>query len=120
MGAEARTAEARAVVRHVRISPTKARIVANLVKGKPVREALAILRYTPKRASRVIEKAIVSARANAENNLGLSSDALYVSRIFVDEGPTLKRYHPRQKGQAFPILKRTCHISVVLQEREEG
>jgi large subunit ribosomal protein L22 len=120
VGAEARTDEARAVVRHVRISPTKVRIVADLVRGKPVREALAILKYTPKRASRVIEKAIVSARANAENNLGLTADGLYVSKIFVDDGPTLKRFHPRQRGQAFPILKRTCHVSVALRQREEG
>lgn len=112
--------EARAVVRHIRISPSKVRIVADLVRGKPVREALAILRYTPKRASRVIEKAIRSAVANAENNLDMDGDSLVVSRIFVDQGPTLKRYHPRQRGQAFPILKRSSHLTVVVREKEEG
>lgn len=120
VASETRPDESKAIVKHVRISPTKVRIVANLVRGKTVREALAILRYTPKRASKVLEKAIKSARANAENNFGLSGDGLYVSRIFVDEGPTLKRYHPRQRGQAFPILKRTCHVSVILRGREEG
>lgn len=120
MATETRADEARAVVRHVRISPTKVRIVANLVRGKAVREALAILRYTPKRASKVLDKLIRSARANAENNLGLSGDELYVSKIHVDDGPTLKRYHPRQRGQAFPILKRTCHVTVILRTREEG
>lgn len=111
--------QARAVVRHIRISPTKVRIVANVVRGKPVAEAMAILRYTPKRASTVISKAISSAAANAENNHEMDKDALFVSEIFVDEGPTLKRYRPRQRGQAFPIAKRTSHLTVVLREREE-
>lgn len=112
--------EARAQVRYVRISPTKVRIVADLVRGKPVNEALAILRYTPKRASLVIEKAIRSAVANAENNFEMDKDSLVISEIYVGQGPTLKRYHPRQRGQAFPILKRTSHLTVVVKEREEG
>ncbi|HOV65483.1 MAG: 50S ribosomal protein L22 [Firmicutes bacterium] len=112
--------EARCIVKHIRISPTKVGIVADLVRGKPVDEALAILRFTPKKASTVVEKAIRSAVANAENNHDMSKDELYVSEIHVGPGPTLKRYHPRQRGQAFPILKRTSHLTVVLKEREEG
>lgn len=112
--------EAKAIVKHVRISPSKVRIVADLVRGKPLREALAILKYTPKRASHVVEKAISSAAANAENNLEMDRDSLVVSEIFVDAGPTLKRFHPHQRGQAFPILKRTSHLTVVVKEREEG
>lgn len=112
--------EARCEVKHIRISPTKVRIVADLVRGKSLREALAILRYTPKRASKVVEKAILSAAANAENNLELDRDSLYISEIYVGQGPTLKRYHPRQRGQAFPILKRTSHLTVAVRAREEG
>jgi len=112
--------EARAIVRHVRISPSKVRIVADLVRGKPVKDALAILRYTPKKASRVVSKAIASAAANAENNHDMDRDSLVVSRVYVDPGPTLKRFHPRQRGQAFPILKRTSHLTVVVRDGEEG
>ena len=112
--------EARAIVRHVRISPSKVRIVADLVRGKPIKEALAILRYTPKRASDMVGKAITSAAANAENNMEMNKDSLVVSQIYVDAGPTLKRIHPRQRGQAFQILKRTSHLTVVVKEREEG
>ncbi|MGI6643052.1 MAG: 50S ribosomal protein L22 [Bacillota bacterium] len=112
--------EAKAIVKYVRISPSKVRIVADLVRGKPIREALAILKHTPKRASRVIEKAINSAASNAENNLEMDKDALLVSEIYVDKGPTMKRYHPRQRGQAFSILKRSSHVTVVVREREEG
>ncbi len=95
--------EARCEVRHIRISPTKVGIVADLVRGKPVREALAILRFTQKRASRVVEKAIRSAIANAENNHDMDGDLLYVSEISVGPGPTLKRYRPRQRAlRLFP------------------
>jgi large subunit ribosomal protein L22 len=112
--------EAKAYIKHVRIAPSKVRIVADLVRGKPLREALAILRLTPKRASRVIYKLVASAAANAENNFEMDRDSLFVSKIYVDQGPTLKRYHPRQRGQAFPIQKKTSHITVVVREREEG
>jgi large subunit ribosomal protein L22 len=112
--------EARAIVKHVRISPSKVRIVADLVRGKPVSEALAILRYTTKRASEVVSKAIASAAANAENNHEMNKDALVVSTIMVDAGPTLKRFHPHQRGQAFKILKRTSHLTVIVKEREGG
>ena len=106
-------------VRHVRIAPTKVQIVADLVRGKPVNEALAILRFTPKRASKVVEKAIMSASANAENNLDMDKDNLVVSEIFVCRGPILKRYRPRQRGRAFPIMKKTSHLTVVVKNREE-
>lgn len=112
--------EARAIVRYLRISPSKVRIVADLVRGKPVKEALAILRFTPKRASHLIQKVIESAAANAENNLEMNKDSLLVSEIYVDQGATLKRFHPRQRGQAFPIQKKTSHITVIVREREEG
>ena len=112
--------EARAYLKHLRISPSKVRIVADLVRGKPVKDALAILKYTPKRASYWLEKVISSAAANAENNMEMDRDSLVVSEIYVDQGPTLKRFHPRQRGQAFPILKKTSHITVVVRERGEG
>lgn len=112
--------QAKCFLRHVRISPTKVRIVADLVRGKPVKEALAILRYTPKRASHVVEKAIRSCVANAEQNMEMDADDLVISEIYVGAGPTLKRFHPHQRGQAFPILKRTSHLTVVVSDREEG
>ncbi|MCY0879404.1 MAG: 50S ribosomal protein L22 [Firmicutes bacterium] len=111
------TAEARAHARFVRIAPRKVRIVVNLVRGKSVRDAQAILRHTPKRASKVVAKLIQSAAANAQNNHDLDPRDLYVAAIWVDGGPILKRIHPRSRGQAFPIKKRTSHISVVLKPR---
>ena len=107
-------------MKHIRSSPSKVRIVASLVRGKPVKDALAILKYTPKRASHWLEKVISSAAANAENNMEMDRDSLVVSEIYVDQGPTLKRFHPHQRGQAFPILKKTSHVTVVVREREEG
>lgn len=109
--------EVRAVARYVRIAPQKARVVVDLVRGRPVDEALSVLKFTPKVASPVVAKVIQSAAANAEENLGLARRELVVSRVFVDAGPTLKRFHPRMRGQAFPILKRTSHITVVVRAR---
>lgn len=109
--------EARAVARYLRIAPRKARIVVDLIRGKPVSEALAVLRFTPKRASRLVEKVLRSAIANAEHNHNMERDALYVAEAYVDQGPTLKRWHPRQRGMAFPILKRSSHITVILRKR---
>jgi large subunit ribosomal protein L22 len=111
--------EVQAVARHVRIAPQKVRVVVNLIRGKSVDDALAVLRFVPKAASPVISKVVESAAANAEENLGLVRRELYVSRAYVDGGPTMKRIHPRQRGQAFPILKRTSHITVVVRAREE-
>ncbi len=110
--------EAKAVARHILIAPRKVRIVMDLIRGKAVDEAMTILRFTPKRASKVIEKVLSSAVANAEHNLDLSRDSLVVAQAFVDQGPTLKRMQPRQRGQGFPILKRSSHITVVVGEKE--
>lgn len=111
--------EARATARHILIAPRKVRIVVDLIRGKGVGEALSILRFVPKRASVTIEKVVKSAAANAEHNLDLNRDSLYIAEAYVDQGPTMKRFHPRQRGQAFPILKRTSHITVVVREKEE-
>ncbi|HKM39323.1 MAG TPA: 50S ribosomal protein L22 [bacterium] len=109
--------EAKAVARYVRIAPRKVRVVLDLVRGKSVQEAMGILRFIPKRGAGIIEKLLQSAMANAENNLDLNPMELYVTRAFADEGPTLKRYRPRARGQAYPILKRTSHITVVVGEK---
>ena len=113
---EKREHRAHATVKYVRISSRKVRIVINLIRGKKVDEALAILRFTPKTASPVGEKLLNSAIANAEHNMGLSRDTLYVAEIFANQGPSLKRFMPRAKGSASPILKRTSHITVILDE----
>lgn len=109
--------EARAIAKHVRIAPRKIRIVADLVRGKNVSEAMAILRFTPKVGSKVVEKVIRSAVANAEHNNDMNVDALYISEIFVDQDSTMKRIHPRSRGQAFKILKKSSHVTVVVKER---
>jgi len=111
--------EARAVARFIRIAPRKARVVADLVRGLDLNEARAILQFTNKRGARLISKVVESAAANATNNFDLDEDYLYVSEIYVDEGPTMKRWKPRARGMASPILKRTSHITVVVREREE-
>jgi len=112
--------EARAVAKYIRISPRKARQVIDLIRGKSVDEALAILRYTPKKASYFIEKVLKSAVANAENNLELAKDNLYVAKAYVDQGPILKRYSPRAQGRADLWRVRTSHITIVVAERKEG
>lgn len=104
----------RAVAKHVRISPYKVRIVLDIIRGKGYREAVAILENTPKSASDPVKKVLMSAAANAENNLGMSKDNLFVAACFADQGPTLKRVRPVSKGRAYRILKRTSHITVVL------
>ncbi len=112
--------ETKAQARFVRIAPRKARIVIDLVRGKGVDDALSILAYTPKKGSEIIERVLRSAIANAENNHDMSRDALFISRAYVDEGPTLKRFRPRAMGRATRIRKRTSHITVALREREEA
>ena len=109
--------QARAKLSYLRMSPRKVRLVADLVRNRPAEEALKTLRFTAKAASRPLKKLIESAVANAENNHGLDIDTLWVREIQVDEGPTLKRFRPRAQGRAFPIMKRTSHVSVVLEER---
>ena len=111
--------EVKAQARFIRIAPRKARIVMDLIRGKNVKEALGILRYTPRRGSKIIEKVLNSAIANAENNNEMNRDELFISKAYVDEGPTLKRFRPRAQGRASRIRKRTSHITVMLQERKE-
>ena len=110
--------EARAIARYLRVSPLKARQVADLVRGKDVKEALGILRYTNKNSSPLISKVVKSAIANAEHNYDMDSDELYISEIQINEGPTLKRMKPRAYGRADVRRHRTSHITVVLRERE--
>lgn len=109
--------EAKSIAKYIRIAPRKVRIVMDLIRGKNVGEAFAILKYTPKVASEVIEKVLKSAVANAEHNYDMNVDNLYVSAAYVDQGPTMKRIHPRSRGQAFKILKRSSHVTVVVKER---
>ncbi|WP_326551328.1 50S ribosomal protein L22 [Micromonospora sp. NBC_01813] len=106
---------ARAIARHVRISPMKARRVVNLVRGLPAKEALTVLQFAPQAASEQVYKVLASAIANAENNEQLDPDALLVSEACVDEGPTLKRFRPRAQGRAYRIRKRTCHITIAVE-----
>lgn len=109
--------ETKAVARYIRIAPRKVRLVVDLIRGKQVGEALAILKHTPKAASPVVEKLLNSAIANAENNNNLDPNGLVVQKVFVDQGPTLKRFRPRAMGRASRIHKRTSHITVVLNEK---
>ena len=106
--------EAKAILRGARISAQKARLVADLVRGMPVARASDLLQFSPKKAAHVVRKVLLSAVSNAENNDGADVDELKVSRIFVDEGPALKRFHARAKGRGARILKRTSHITVVV------
>jgi large subunit ribosomal protein L22 len=106
---------ARAVAKYVRISPTKARRVINLVRGLPAKEALTVLQFAPQAASEPVYKVLASAIANAENNERLDPDSLLVSEAYVDEGPTLKRFRPRAQGRAYRIRKRTCHITIAVE-----
>jgi|SRR5690554_3741401 len=112
--------EAKAVVKQVRIAPRKVRLVVDLIRGKGVGEAISILRLTPKKASPVVEKLLHSAIANAEHNYEMEPDNLVVSKAYVDEGVTLKRFRPRAQGRASRINKRTSHITLVLTEKKEG
>ena len=108
--------EARAIAKYIRMSPLKVGVVLNLIRGKNVNEAFAILQYTPKDAAVVINKVLKSAVANAENNLNLDLSKLYVAEAHVGQGPTLKRFRPHAQGRAFRINKRTSHITVVVKE----
>lgn len=108
--------EAKAVVRNIRISPQKARLVADLIRGQQVETALNTLRFMPKKGARLLKKALESAVANASQNEAIDVDTLYVKKVFVDGGPTLKRIRPRAMGRATRILKRSSHITVVLDE----
>ncbi|MDQ1910872.1 50S ribosomal protein L22 [Paenibacillus sp. GD4] len=109
--------QAKAIARYVRIAPRKAQLVVDLIRGKQVGEAIAILRHTPKSASPIIEKVLNSAIANAEHNYSLDVNNLVISQAFVDQGPTLKRFRPRAMGRASRINKRTSHITLVVSEK---
>lgn len=104
--------QTQAVLKFVRLSPQKGRLVADLVRGKPVGEALNILKFSQQRAAGIIKKVLESAIANAENNDGADVDELKVAAIFVDQGPTIKRMMPRAKGRADRIIKPTSHVTI--------
>ncbi|MFT8314795.1 MAG: 50S ribosomal protein L22 [Clostridium sp.] len=109
--------EARSIAKYVRMSSMKIGIVLDLIRDKNVNEAFAILQYTPKDAADVVSKVLKSAVANAENNLNLDVNRLYVADAFTGQGPTLKRFRPHAQGRAFKIKKRTSHITLVVKER---
>ncbi len=110
--------EARAHLSYVRIAPRKVKVVCDLIRGKDVGTAAAILMHTPKAASGVLLKLMNSAVANAENNNGMSADNLYVSAVSADPGPILKRAMPRAQGRSYRINKRTSHITIVVSEKD--
>ncbi|MFB1051379.1 50S ribosomal protein L22 [Paraliobacillus sp. JSM ZJ581] len=112
--------QAKAVAKTVRIAPRKVRLVIDLIRGKDVGEAIAILKHTQRGASPVVEKVLNSAIANAEHNYEMNSDELFISEAYVNEGVTLKRFRPRAQGRASQINKRTSHITVVVSEKKEG
>ncbi len=109
-----------ATAKHIRISSRKIRLVTELIKGKPVEEAAAVLRFLPNAAARDVAKVLKSATANAENNFNLSADELRIVDAVSNEGPTLKRGRPRAQGRYFAILKRTSHITIAVADREEA
>ena len=110
--------EARAELKYARISSRKVKIVIDLIKGKPAKEAVAILKYTNKAAAPIVGKLLKSAIANATNNHNMDETKLYVAEAYANQGPTLKRIQPRAQGRAYQIRKRTSHITVVLAEKE--
>ncbi|MBQ5544494.1 MAG: 50S ribosomal protein L22 [Clostridia bacterium] len=111
--------EARAELRYARISPTKVQIVLDLIRNKPVKEAQAILKHTPRAACEYLEKLLKSAVANATNNFDMDEDKLYVSECFATSGPILKRMRPRAQGRAYRIDKKTSHVTIVVAEKED-
>ncbi|MGN9164874.1 50S ribosomal protein L22 [Tissierellaceae bacterium HCP3S3_D8] len=110
--------EARAIAKYVRISPLKVNFICKEIRGKQVDEALSILMLTPKKGARILEDVLNSAIANAENNFSLDRENLYVSEAYANDGPHMKRWRPKAKGMAYPIIKRSSHIGVVVKERE--
>jgi large subunit ribosomal protein L22 len=109
--------EAKAVAKYVRMSPIKLKPVADLVRGKDLKEALTILKFTPGKGSELIEKVVKSAAANAENNHDMRVEKLYVAEVYANQGPTMKRWRAGSQGRASTILKRSSHIGVTLKER---
>jgi len=109
--------EAKAIVKYVRISPQKVKLVADLVRGKKIGDAETVLKFTEKKAAQIVEKLLKSAIANATQNPNMDENVLYVKEIFVGPGPTLKRWRSRAQGRVSPIRKRTSNITVILAER---
>ena len=112
------TMQAKAIAKYVRISPLKVNFICKEIRGKQVDEALAILKFTPKKGARILEKVLNSAIANAEHNFGLNREDLFVSQAYANDAPVMKRWRPKAKGMAYPILKRSSHVGVVVEERE--
>ena len=112
--------EVRAIAKYVRVSPQKCRLVADQVRRLPVGQALELLQFSPKKAAVPIRKTLESAIANAEHNQGLDIDELRVDTITIDEGPVMKRWRPRAKGRATPIIKKTSHIPVSVSDEQGG
>ena len=112
--------EARAKARYVRVTPRKARRVVDLIRGLPATDAQAALKFAPQSASDPVGKVLASAIANAENGQQMDADSLVVSRAWVDEGPTLKRFRPRAQGRGYRINKRTSHITVIVSDEAQG
>jgi large subunit ribosomal protein L22 len=108
--------EAKAIAKYVRISPLKVNFICAEIRGKQVDEALSILKFTPKKGAKALEKVLNSAVANAENNFNMDRENLYVSEAYANEGPRMKRYRPKARGMAYPIIKRSSHIGVVVKE----
>lgn len=107
-----------AIARYIRISSRKVKVVIDLIRGKSVNEAMGILMYTPKAAAEPVMKLLKSAVANAENNMNLAAEDLYVAEVFANQGPTLKRFRPRAQGRASRIRKRTSHITIILDQKK--
>jgi large subunit ribosomal protein L22 len=108
--------ETKAVAKYIRISPQKARLVADTIRGMKAEQAVTTLRFMPKKAARIIRKVLESAVANADQGSSVDVDSLYVKKIYIDGGPMLKRFSPRAMGRATRILKRTSHITVIVDE----
>ena len=115
--AENKDRRPKAIAKYIRISPSKVQIVLDLIRGQDYKDAVAILKTSAKAAAEPILKCMNSAAANAEVNLGMNKDALYVAECYADQGPTLKRMQPVSRGRGYRILKRTSHITVILDER---
>ena len=115
--AENKDRRPKAIAKYIRISPSKVQVVLDLIRGRDYNVAVAILKTTAKAASEPVLKCLNSAAANAEVNLGMNKDTLYVAECFADQGPTLKRMQPVSRGRGYRILKRTSHITVILDER---
>ena len=111
--------EAKAIEKFIRISPRKLRYVADIIRSKRVDDAVDILTFTPKKAALIIRKAVQSAAANATENHKMKEDELVVEKVFIDEGPALKRFRPRARGRAAKIKKRTSHLTVIVSDGRE-